>query len=134
MKHCEADGGHLFVSSGTRMECVASVGEIVSTVELEGFVESVRSMDAALNIGVTATDLGLDDAVTARGRWTSETGATYDSIPLYAVGDGDDDAAVGIAVLHPRTDKVRRPAAEFMRALVRTLTDVGDLPNKSLTT
>jgi len=132
IKHCDADGGHLFVLRGPRMECVATLGDVVSTGELEDFVQSSLSLESDLSDGVTATDFGIDDNV-ARSRWASEAGVTYDSVPLPPCDDGADGAAVGIAILRPRDDELRRPAREFLRALVRVLTDTGDLPNgKSL--
>lgn len=128
IKHCEADGGHLFVVRDTQVECVASAGEVVSTLELEDFVRSVRSMDDDLSVGVTAADLGLDDDVTRWCRWTSDAGANYDPVLLHA-SDGAGGAAVGIAILRPKDHMLRRPAPEFVRALVHALTETGDLPS-----
>jgi tetratricopeptide (TPR) repeat protein len=128
MKHCDAEGGHLFGVNESRVACVASAGEMVSALELESFVESVRTTEAALDIGVTATDVGLDDDVSPANRWMSNAGVTYESLPLYATGEDDDDTAVGIAVLCPRDEKLRRPPADVLRALARILKDRGDLP------
>jgi hypothetical protein len=129
VRHCEAEGGHLFLVRGEHVECVASLDEVVSAIELEEFVHSVRSMDTDLSLGVTATDLGLGDDLNQWGCWTSPTGAVYDPVPLYSSDEYHDGRAVGIAILRPKSDTLRRADPEFLSAIVAALADSGDLSN-----
>jgi tetratricopeptide (TPR) repeat protein len=127
IQHCDGDGGHLFIGASEQVACVASVGEVVSTIELEQFVQNVRSMDTDLSAGVTATDLGLDHDVRRWGRWTSANGAVYDPVPLYSADDAHYGRAVGIAMLRPKGDTLRPADADFLSSIVGILMDSGDL-------
>ena len=126
ISQCDADGGHLFFVRDQGVECVATVGEHASSLELAQFADSVRRMDQELDEGVTAADLGLDDDVTRWDRWTSEAGASYDPVLLPGLQEASEP--VGVAILRPRGGTLRQPNHIFIAALVRALAETGDLP------
>jgi hypothetical protein len=126
IEHCEAKAGHLFVMLGTEVQCVASAGETASESELEEFVRSARSSENDFSGGTTARDAGLDQDVTRLCRFTSHAGVAYDSVPLHR-SESADGTASSVAILRPKNHMLRRPAPDFLCALVRALLDTGDL-------
>jgi tetratricopeptide (TPR) repeat protein len=128
---CDAAGGHLFVVRNEQVQCVASVGEVVSMLEMEGFADAVRRRENDADEGETVANLGLDDDVTRCTRWTSTSGAIYDPVLLPSFDGSSDARAVGIAILRPKNGLLRNPDPRFMQGLVRTLAETGDLQSSA---